>query len=103
MVSLLLNSDFKQRGETILKHNAENERVKRKYLVFLKEAKRQNEGSLDAVAKALSRFEKYSKYRNFKAFHFEQAVGFKKHLANQDNIQTGKNSVRQHKILCSGI
>ena len=62
----------------MIKHNAENEHVKSKYLIFLKEAKRQNEASLDAVAMALSRFDKYNKYRNFKAFHFEQAVGFKK-------------------------
>lgn len=73
-----------------MKHNAENERIKRKYLIFLKEAKRQNEASIDAVAMALSRFEKYTKYKYFKAFRFEQAVGFKKHLANQDNKQTGK-------------
>lgn len=74
----------------MLKHNANNERVKRKYLIFLKEAKRQDESSLDAVAMALSRFEKYTKFRDFKAFHFEQAVGFKKHLAKQENKQTGK-------------
>ena len=74
----------------MIKHNPNNERIKRKYLIFLKEAKRQNESSIDAVAKALSRFESYTKYRNFKAFHFEQAVGFKAHLANQDNQQTGK-------------
>ena len=74
----------------MLKHNPNNERIKRKYLIFLKEAKRQNESSIDAVAKALSRFESYTKYRDFKAFHFEQAVGFKGHLANQDNQQTGK-------------
>ena len=73
----------------MVKHNPENERVKRKYLIFLKEAKRQNESSLDAVAMALSRFDNYNKYRSFKAFHFEQAVAFKKHLANQDNKQTG--------------
>lgn len=72
------------------KHNPENERIKRKYLIFLKEAKRQNEASIDAVAKALSRFEVYTKYQNFKAFHFEKAVGFKKHLAKQLNHQTGK-------------
>jgi hypothetical protein len=39
-------------------------------LIFLKEAKRQNEASIDAVAKVLSRFDEYNKYRNFKAFHF---------------------------------
>ena len=34
------------------KHNANNERIKRKYLTFLKQAKGQNEASIDAVAKA---------------------------------------------------
>lgn len=75
----------------MIKHNPENERIKRKYLVFLKEARRQNEASIDAVAKALSRFEEYNKFRNFKGFHFEQAVGFKSYLAKQENRQTGKN------------
>ena len=68
----------------------ENERIKRKYLTFLKGAKRQDESSLDAVAKALSRFEEYTKWRDFKAFHFEQAVAFKKHLAEQRNLRTGQ-------------
>lgn len=72
------------------KHNANNERIKRQYFIFLKEAKRQNESSVDAVAKAISRFEAYTRYRDFKAFHFEQAVGFKNHLAKQTNQQTGK-------------
>ena len=74
-----------------MKHNPLNERIKRKYLIFLKEAKQQNEASIDAVAKALSRFEEYNKFGNFKAFHYEQAVGFKKHLSKQKNISTGKN------------
>lgn len=73
-----------------MKHNPENERIKRKYLIFLKEAKRQNESSIDAVAKALSRFEEYNKVANFKRFHFQQAVGFKVFLAKQENQQTGK-------------
>lgn len=74
----------------MIKHNPDNERIKRQYFIFLKEAKRQNDSSVDAVAKAVSRFESYTKYRDFKAFHFEQAVGFKNHLAKQDNQQTGK-------------
>jgi integrase/recombinase XerD len=72
------------------KHNANNERIKRQYFIFLKEAKRQNESSVDAVAKALSRFEAYTRCRDFKMFHFEQAVKFKDHLAKQTNQQTGK-------------
>jgi len=73
----------------MIKHNANNERIKRQYFIFLKEAKRQDEASVDAAAKSISRFESYTKFKDFKAFHFEQAVGFKKHLANQDNQQTG--------------
>lgn len=64
-------------------HNAENERIKKKYFAFLKEAKRQSEPTVDAAAKALSRFEAYNNCRDFKAFHFEQAIAFKKHLADQ--------------------
>lgn len=72
------------------KHNPDNERIKRKYFIFMKEAKRQNEASIDAIAKALNRFEVYGKFRDFKAFHHQQAVAFKKHLASQINQQTGK-------------
>ncbi|MBI5716622.1 MAG: tyrosine-type recombinase/integrase [Burkholderiales bacterium] len=70
-------------------HNAENERIKRSYFVFLKEAKRQSEDSVDAVAKALARFEADTRHRDFKAFHFEQAIAFKKHLSEQDSRATG--------------
>lgn len=72
------------------KHNANNERIKRKYLTFLKQAKGQNEASIDAVAKALSRFESYNNCKDFKTFHFEQAIGFKKHLAKQQHHKTGQ-------------
>ena len=72
------------------KHNANNERIKRKYLTFLSQAKGQNEATLDSVAKAISRFEHYNQYKDFKAFHFEQAIAFKKHLAKAKNQQTGK-------------
>ena len=66
-------------------HNPSNERVKRHYFAFLKEAKRQAEPTIDGVAMAIARFEEYTGHRDFKAFHVEQAVGFKKHLARQDS------------------
>jgi integrase/recombinase XerC len=72
------------------KHNAENERIKRQYFLYLKEAKRYSEASVDAAAKALSRFEEYTRYRNFRAFHFEQAVAFKNHLADQTGLRSGQ-------------
>ena len=58
------------------KHNADNERIKRQYFAFLKEAKRHSEPSVDAAAKALNRFEVYTKHRDFKTFHIEQAMAF---------------------------
>lgn len=67
-----------------------NERIKRKYLAFLKEAKRHSEPTIDATAKALSRFEIYSKFRDFKTFHFEQAIAFKSHLAEQKGQRSGE-------------
>jgi len=72
------------------KHNPANERIKHKYFAFLKEAKSHSEPTVDAAAKALNRFEVYSKFRDFKIFHHEQAIAFKRHLANQKGKQSGK-------------
>lgn len=71
-------------------HNANNERIKRSYFTYLKEAKRHSEQTVDAVAKSLSRFEDYGKHRDFKAFHFQQAVSFKNHLAEQNGQRSGE-------------
>src|ERR1022692_1188797 len=72
------------------KHNANNERIKRKYFAYLKEAMRHSEPTVDASAKALHRFEEYTKHRDFKAFHFEQAIAFKRHLAEQNGQRSGE-------------
>ena len=72
------------------KHNPENERIKRAYFIYLKEARRLSEHSIDAAAAAISRFEEYAKYRDFKRFHTQQAVGFKRRLAGQINQRTGE-------------
>jgi integrase len=71
-------------------HNADNERTKRRYFAYLKEAKRHSEPTVDAVAKALARFESDTKHRDFKSFHFQQAVAFKHRLTEQKSQQTGE-------------
>lgn len=71
-------------------YNPKNERIKRQYFAYLREAKRQSEASVDAVAAALARFDAYNRYRDFKAFHHQQAVAFKHHLAAQDSQATGE-------------
>ena len=72
------------------KHNPENERIKRKYFAYLKAAKRHSEPTVDAAAKALSRFEEYTRYRDFKRFHYEQAIAFMRHLAEQTGQRSGE-------------
>lgn len=72
------------------KRNADNERVKRRYLVYLKDAKGRDNSSIDAAASAIERFEEYVKRRNFRSFHIEQARGFKAHLMAATHGRTGK-------------
>jgi integrase/recombinase XerD len=71
------------------KINPENERTKRAYLTYLKEAGRLSEASVDQAAAAIDRFAAYNRQRSFKAFHIEQASGFKRYLAKQVNIKNG--------------
>jgi integrase len=72
------------------KYSPENERIKRQYFAYLKEAKRHSEPTVDAAAKALRRFEEYTRYKDFKAFHSEQAIAFKRQLAEQKAEQSGE-------------
>lgn len=72
------------------KHNASNERIKRRYFAYLKEAKRHSEQTVDAAAKALDRFEVYTQHRDFRMFHIEQAINFKKRLAALKGLRSGK-------------
>ena len=42
---------------------------------YLAEAQGNSEQTIDAAAKAIARFEEYTKWRDFKRFHIEQAKG----------------------------
>lgn len=69
--------------------NASNERLKREYIHYLKEAKGKSEASLDLVRKALWRFETSTSLRDFKTFRREQAVAFKQRLAETEGARSG--------------
>ncbi|GAB1621409.1 hypothetical protein AAOGI_14590 [Agarivorans albus] len=69
-------------------NNKNNVRTIKNYYVFLKEAKRQDDKTIDGVMKAINRYEEYTKYKDFKRFHFQQAIGFKKHLKAYKNVDT---------------
>jgi integrase len=74
----------------MIKYNTNNVRINHDYCEFLKEAKRLSDVSVDGVTKAINRLEEYTQYKDFKQFHFQQAVGFKKHLMGQKNVLSGK-------------
>jgi hypothetical protein len=59
------------------KPNPANERVKREYFAYLREAHGRDESTIDGVAKSLARFDDATKARDFKRFHRQQAVVFK--------------------------
>jgi integrase len=71
-------------------HNAPNERIKRQYFAYLAEALGHSEQSIDAAAKAIARFESFTRYKDFKAFHIEQARAFKRDLAGQRGDRSGE-------------
>ncbi len=71
------------------KYNAKNERIKKNYYDYLKESKGRNDKTLDQVRSSISRFEEYTKFKDFATFRKEQAVGFKKHLAKQKTKRKG--------------
>jgi integrase len=72
------------------KHHPKNERIKRQYLAYLEEAKRMSTSSVDQVAAAIALFEASTGWRDFGAFHVEQARKFKRLLADAINPETGK-------------
>jgi integrase/recombinase XerC len=82
-------------------YHAGNERMKRQYFVYLKEAKRHSEATIDEVAKAVARFEEHTRYRDFKSFRQEQAVAFKRYLSELRNRSTGETLSKSthHKTL----
>lgn len=72
------------------KHHPKNERVKRQYLIWLQEAKRLSPHSIDQKAAAIALFEASTNYKDFAAFHIEQARNFKKRQAETIHDATGK-------------
>ena len=72
------------------KINAKNERIKRKYLTWLEDARRKDAKTTTQVAAAISLFEKSTSHRDFASFHFEQARKFKCDLEKMKNENTGK-------------
>jgi site-specific recombinase XerD len=71
------------------KYRPENERVKRDYTFFLQTASGKQDTTIDAVLRAIERFEASTARKPFSKFHIEQARSFRAGLD-----ETGRNGAR---------
>jgi len=72
------------------KRHPKNERIKRRYLTYLEEADRQSNRTTDQVAASLFQFERSTGFKDFAAFHIEQARKFKRDMEGFKSPRSGK-------------
>lgn len=71
------------------KRSKDNLRIKRKYLLWRKDARGISEASLDKTAAAITLYDTWLGGKDFRAFHAERARSFKRHLSGLRNERTG--------------
>lgn len=84
------NLDNKTGGKTMQKVNVENEKIKHKYYEFLKESQGYSELTINAIKKAIYRYEEFSGFEDFSRFNQKRAVEFKKWLEVKTDPRTKK-------------
>lgn len=70
--------------------NPENERIKRAYFNYLRNAKGKDETTLDKVAAAIMRYEQTTNFKSFKLFQLEHVGRFKKLLLKVKSERSGE-------------
>jgi len=71
-------------------YNPKNERIKREYFRYLGEAEGKSPTTLDGIRKSILRFEQYNRLKDFSTFNKDQAIAFKKHLAEVKSERSEK-------------
>jgi integrase len=72
------------------KTNPRNDRSRREYLVWLKEAKQRAQATVEQTRHAIDRLEAYTGYKDFGTFNKDQAIAFKQALLSGTVKRTGK-------------
>lgn len=70
-------------------HTSDNLRIKRKHLLWLKDAKGLSQSSIDKAAASIAIYDRWLKGKDYRAFHSERARAFKRHLQSLRNERTG--------------
>jgi integrase/recombinase XerD len=73
-----------------LQINEQNERVKRRYAIWKREARRAQMITVDKSLEAINAFTNFTNDKDFKQFKLEQAVNFKRHLETCKSRTTGR-------------
>lgn len=69
--------------------NPANERIKREYFDWSKNAKGRSELTIAHAGRAICTFDEFNGYRDFKTFNNGQATAFRQHLSNDPSETTG--------------
>jgi len=72
------------------KSSVNNVRILHEYIKYLRDAKRQDDSTIDGAMKSINRFEEYTGYLDFKKFRAKHAIGFKKNILAQKSLVTGE-------------
>ncbi|HDY7733557.1 TPA: site-specific integrase [Vibrio vulnificus] len=73
-----------------MKNNSTNNaRIIYEYTTYLKDAKRQDDSTIDGALKSINRYEECTGYIDFKKFRAKHAIAFKKHLMVKKSAVTG--------------
>ncbi|MGR5325016.1 tyrosine-type recombinase/integrase [Vibrio sp. DNB22_17_1] len=74
----------------VMKNNSTNNaRIIYEYTTYLKDAKRQDDSTIDGALKSINRYEECTGYIDFKKFRAKHAIAFKKHLMGKKSAVTG--------------
>jgi len=72
------------------KVNEQNERIKRRFAIWKREARRAQMITVDKTLEALKAFKTFTGNKDFKLFKLDQAVEFKRHLESRKSRASGK-------------
>src|SRR3990172_4136289 len=74
----------------MVRYNANNERIKRAYFEWQKEANQKSQSTIENMRKSITKYEVYTNYQDFKSFNKHKAVAFKKHFAKAKSVQSNE-------------
>ena len=72
------------------RRNPKNDRLKRDFLVYLKEARQRSPATVEQARHAIDRLEAYTGFKDFGSFNKEQAIAFKRALLSAKALRSGK-------------